>query len=190
MPGAVKQLCGSRSTTGMILRLYYPEGEYFMGTGGIALYYAQDQIGSVRDLTAVRNGTIIDRSVYDYDAYGNLTKNSGRSTADFGYAGMLYEPNSGLDLTLDRAYSPRLMRWLSRDQVGAQPTPNLYLYRDGNPVPSCDPAARDCQSSPLSLIGLTLSPAGTGTSSAASSNLVIVAAPNAVRKTTSTAPKR
>ena len=61
-------------------------------------------------------------------------KTAGAFTADFGYAGMLYEPNSKLDLTLRRAYSPRLMRWLSRDAAGELSGSNLYEYSDGNPV--------------------------------------------------------
>ena len=93
------------------------EGEYVAPTA-TSLYYAQDQLGSVRDVIAVQNGKIVNTSLFDYDPYGNLVKTAGAFTTDFGYAGMLYEPNSGLDLTLRRAYSPRLMRWLSRDPEG------------------------------------------------------------------------
>ncbi len=128
-----KTLCGSFTTAGVVISRYYPEGEYVAPTA-TSLYYAQDQLGSVRDVIAVQKGKIVGTSLYDYDPYGNLIKTSGAFTADFGYAGMLYEPNSGLDLTLRRAYSPRLMRWLSRDPTGEISSSNLYEYSDGNPV--------------------------------------------------------
>jgi RHS repeat-associated protein len=93
----------------------------------------------VRDIIAVQGGSIVGTSLYDYDPYGNLIKTSGSFTADFGYAGMLYEPNSGLDLTLYRAYSPRLQRWLSRDPLGESAGLNQYNYVNGNPVNNTDP---------------------------------------------------
>jgi RHS repeat-associated protein len=148
-------LCGSLSTAGVVSHLYYPEGEYLRSTA-TSLYYAQDQLGSVRDVIAVQAGKAVGTSLYDYDPYGNLTKNSGSFTPDFGYAGMLHEPNTGLDLALDGVYSPRLMRWISRQPFGELPSVNLYTYAGANPVSPCDSATSDCQSPPLAIIGLTL----------------------------------
>ena len=128
-----KTLYGSRTTAGVVMSRYFPEGEYVAPTV-TSLYYAQDQLGSVRDVISVQSGKVVGTSLYDYDPYGNLIKTAGTFTADFGYAGMLYEPNSGLDLTLRRAYSPRLMRWLSRNPAGELSGSNLYEYSDGNPV--------------------------------------------------------
>ena len=87
-------------------------------------------------------GTVVGTSLNDYDPYGNLIKTTGAFTADFGYAGTLYEPNSGLDLTLYRAYSSRIGRWLSRDPLGEAAGPNLFAYVGGNPTNLTDPLGR------------------------------------------------
>jgi RHS repeat-associated protein len=55
------------------------------------------------------------------------------------YAGMFYEPNSGLYLTEYRAYDPRTGRWLSRDPIGDDRGRNLYAYVDGQPTKFVDP---------------------------------------------------
>jgi RHS repeat-associated protein len=43
-------------------------------------------------------------------------------------AGMYVHQRSGLNLTLVRAYSPSLGRWLSRDPLGESAGTNLYGY--------------------------------------------------------------
>jgi RHS repeat-associated protein len=76
---------------------------------------------------------------YDYDPYGKQTKiaESGPD-ADFGFAGMSTHSPSGLSLTLFRAYSPTLGRWLSRDPLGERASPNLYTYVLNNPLTFTD----------------------------------------------------
>jgi RHS repeat-associated protein len=54
---------------------------------------------------------------YGYDPYGNALQSTIPLT-DFGYAGMFYSADSGLYLTLYRAYDPAVGRWLSRDPIG------------------------------------------------------------------------
>ena len=58
-----------------------------------------------------------------------------------GYAGMLRDPDSGLSMTLYRAYNPLTGRWLSRDPVGegADPGGKLYAYVGGDAVNLTDP---------------------------------------------------
>jgi RHS repeat-associated protein len=59
---------------------------------------------------------------------------------DFVYGGMFYNADSGLYLTLYRPYDPVARRWLSRDPLGegTDPSGNLYVYVDGNPVAFTD----------------------------------------------------
>ena len=54
---------------------------------------------------------------YSYDPYGNALQSTAPLT-DFGYAGMLYNTDSGLYLTQYRVYDPANGRWLSRDPIG------------------------------------------------------------------------
>jgi RHS repeat-associated protein len=60
---------------------------------------------------------------------------------DFGYAGMLYNIESGLYLTNFRAYDPLVGRWLSRDPIGEESdaAANLYAYVGGDPIGKSDP---------------------------------------------------
>ncbi|QXP85201.1 RHS repeat-associated core domain-containing protein [Methylococcus sp. Mc7] len=65
-------------------------------------------------------------------------KQTGTQT-DRGYAGMFRHAQSGLYLTLYRAYDPRTGRWLSRDPIGEAGGVNLYAYVGNNPVTLADP---------------------------------------------------
>ncbi len=67
---------------------------------------------------------------YGYDPYGNALQATAPLT-DFGYAGMLYNADSGLYLTQYRAYNPAVGRWLSRDPMGERSDPAANL------VPVC-----------------------------------------------------
>jgi RHS repeat-associated protein len=60
---------------------------------------------------------------------------------DFNYGGMFYDADSGLNLTLYRAYDPVAGRWLSRDPTGepSDAVGNLYSYVGGNPTNNTDP---------------------------------------------------
>jgi len=122
-------------------------------------YFTRDHLGSVREVTD-STGTIQAR--YDYDPYGRKTLVQGTDFSDFGYAGMFFEPTSGLNLTLFRAYDPNAGRWLNQDPLASQPlsmmfpgkdgtlmarpipaellvSPNLYEYVGNNPINKVDP---------------------------------------------------
>jgi RHS repeat-associated protein len=59
--------------------------------------------------------------------------------ADFGFTGDYYHSASGLCLTVYRAYSPNLGRWISRDPSGEESGINLYDYVRGSPIKASDP---------------------------------------------------
>ena len=106
--------------------------------GTTSYYYAQDHLGSVRDLVTA-SGQVL--ASYDYDPYGNPTRTtqSGSARADYRYAGLFYHTQSGLYLTHYRVYDPVTARWLSRDPIGETGGINLYGYVGGNPVQYTDP---------------------------------------------------
>ena len=115
-------ICQARTAADLVSRRYYPEGE-LIPAGGTQLYYAQDHLGSVRDVMAVQNGSRV--ASFDYDPYGST---------DFRYAGMLYEQSSGLYLTYYRVYDSRTARWLSRDPLQEDGGVNLYGYVAADPI--------------------------------------------------------
>ena len=130
-----EQLCQARSAADVVTRRYFDQGE-LIPASGTQLYYAQDQLGSVRDVVAVQNGARV--ASYDYEPYGNPSQTAGRIGTDFRFAGMFYESNSGIYLTRYRGYDPSLARWLSRDVIGESGGPNLYSYVYGSPTTLID----------------------------------------------------
>jgi RHS repeat-associated protein len=143
-----QELCQARNATDLISRRYLPEGEV-IAVSGTLLYYGQDQLGSVRDVLAVQNGSRV--AAFDYDPYGNSTQTSGRVSTDFRYAGMFFDQKDGLYLTQYRAYAPKTGRWLSRDPTGEEGGINLYSYVNSNPTSLEDPSGLcSCQAPPLS----------------------------------------
>lgn len=78
------------------------------------------------------------RARYDYDPYGRVTKISGDSDTDFEFTGDYIHSASGLNLTIFRAYSSSLGRWLSRDPIGEDGGINLYDYVENDPMSRTD----------------------------------------------------
>ena len=76
---------------------------------------------------------------YAYDPWGRATKLQGAMEADFQYAGYYRHARSGLNLTMFRAYSPNLGRWISKDPIGEEGGLNLYGYVANCPLDFSDP---------------------------------------------------
>src|SRR5262249_24030075 len=126
-------ICQARGSDDTVARRYYLEGELAPGS---SLFYAQDHLGSVRDVLSA-DGSVA--ASYEYDSYGNPIQPGGPGGTDFRYAHMFYEQNSGLYLTRYRAYDPLTARWLSRDPMEERAGVNLYSYALANPSNLIDP---------------------------------------------------
>ncbi|MFZ5655136.1 MAG: RHS repeat domain-containing protein [Pseudomonadota bacterium] len=139
-----ERICQARSGSDTVIRRYYDEGEL----GPNAYYYAQDHLGSVRDLVNA-SGQVL--ASYDYDPYGNPTRTeeSGSARADYRYAGLFYHAPSGLYLTHYRVYDPVTARWLSRDPIEEMGGVNLYGYVFQNPINFYDPLGLRCWTNEL-----------------------------------------
>jgi RHS repeat-associated protein len=131
-----ESLCQARNAGGATKRAYYDEGELVPGAPAQSYYYGIDQLGSVRRSFASTGGA----PAYAFDPYGRALQGTAPLT-EFGYAGMLYNVESGLYLTNFRAYDPFAGRWLSRDPIGEEsdPAANLYAYVGGDPIGKSDP---------------------------------------------------
>jgi RHS repeat-associated protein len=128
-------LCQARNAGNAPTRSYYAEGEFVLGSPGQAYYCGVDQIGSARRVFASTSTA----PAYGYDPYGNPLQVTAPLT-DFGYAGMFADKDSGLNLTLFRAYDPVAGRWLSRDPIGesSDQAGNLYTYAALDPIANRD----------------------------------------------------
>jgi RHS repeat-associated protein len=142
-------LCQARNSNDAVTRRYYPEGELVFST---PVYYALDQLGSVRSiLTNPSGGPAVS---FDYDPYGRPIPNPGTNetegqvSTDFRYAGLFYERNSGLYLAEHRAYDARTGRWLSRDPIAEAGGVNVYGYVRGNPITYTDLLGLECPTTP------------------------------------------
>jgi RHS repeat-associated protein len=135
------ELCEKRdSTGGIVSNRFFAQGEQI--TSG-KYYFTRDHLGSIREMTGP-TGVVVAR--YAYDPWGRRTKVNGLLNADFGFTGHYYHAPSGLDLTLYRAYSADLGRWLNRDPIDNAETiqgPSLYEYVEDNPVDLIDPLGED-----------------------------------------------
>ena len=138
---------------GTVSKRFFPQGVTLeTGATAGAYFYTRDHLGSIRELTD-STGSI--RARYSYDLYGRPTHLSGDLDADFGFAGMLYPPELGLNMTGFRAYDPDIGRWLSRDPLKdaeQKQGPNLYAYVANNPVNLIDPNGK-AEFSPCRYVG-------------------------------------
>lgn len=139
-----ESICQARSDTDRVTRRFFEHGVHYptMGTG-VGLYYGQDQLGSVRDLSLVSTGARV--GTFDYDAYGDVTVRSARIYPEFGHARLFHHGLSGLRLAKHRVYDAGDGRWTSRDPLGEEGGLNLYGYVEAGPVRHIDPSGRAVQ---------------------------------------------
>src|SRR5271166_2808058 len=84
------------------------------------------------------------RREIDYDEFGNVTNDTQPGTTPFGFAGGLYDPDTGLVRFGARDYDASVGRWTAKDPLrfgGGQS--NLYGYVGNDPVTRRDPRGQD-----------------------------------------------
>jgi RHS repeat-associated protein len=97
-----------------------------------------DHLGSIRLVVDVSTGAIAQR--LDYDEYGRILADTSPGFQPFGFAGGLYDGDTGLVHFGAREYDPVIGRWLSRDPIGFDGGDgNLYAYVGNDPVNRIDP---------------------------------------------------
>lgn len=97
-----------------------------------------DHIGSPRLVVDAADGRVVQR--IDYDPRGRVLRDTNPGFQPFGFAGGLYDPDTGLLRFGSRDYDPRVGRWTSPDLLGpAGGDINPYVYAGGDPVNFIDP---------------------------------------------------
>jgi RHS repeat-associated protein len=74
-----------------------------------------DHLGSPRFVVDVASGQIIQRM--DYDAFGKVTLNTNPGFQPFGFAGGLYDVDTGFIRFGARDYDAETGRWTSKDPI-------------------------------------------------------------------------
>lgn len=108
------------------------------GTWGLYRFMT-DWRGSVRLVVNVDTGAIVQR--LDYTPFGRVLEDSNPGFQPFGFAGGLYDHETGLVRFGARDYNPLIGRWTSKDPIlfGGGDT-NLYRYVGNDPVNFIDPS--------------------------------------------------
>lgn len=91
-----------------------------------------DHLGSVRLVIRVSDGAVVHEMLHD--EFGRVLKSTAPSLQPFGFAGGLYDHNTGLVQFGARWYDPQVGRWISKDPIKFEGGDNLYSYVLNNPV--------------------------------------------------------
>jgi RHS repeat-associated protein len=110
----------------------------YMVRGGRTYLFVADPLGSPRFVVDTETGAIAQR--LEFDAFGNVLEDSNPGFQPFGFAGGLYDPDTGLVRFGRRDYDAEVGRWTARDPaLFAGGSANLYEYVLGDPVNLTDP---------------------------------------------------
>ena len=114
----------------------------YLVKSGTTYRLVSDPLGSVRMVVDVATGAVVQR--IDYDEWGNVTQDTNPGFQPFGFAGGIYEPQTGLIRFGARDYDPVVGRWTAKDPIGfSGGSLNLYSYVNSDPVSRSDPTGLD-----------------------------------------------
>lgn len=110
-----------------------------MVKGGTTYRIISDHLGSPRLVVDASTGAVAQRM--DYDAWGNVTRDTNPGFQPFGFAGGLYDRRTGLTHFGAREYDAATARWTTPDPLlFAGGGTNLYAYVLNDPINHADPS--------------------------------------------------
>jgi RHS repeat-associated protein len=116
-----------------------PNVPEYMVRGGQTYRILADQLGSPRAVVDVSTGAVAQQM--DFDEFGRVTNDTNPGFQPFGFAGGLYDSDTGLVRFGARDYDPDTGRWTTKDPIGfAGGDTNLYGYVLGDPINLTDPS--------------------------------------------------
>jgi RHS repeat-associated protein len=139
----VAQLDG---TNNLVARFVYgskPNVPDYMVTSGGTYRILSDHLGSPRAVVDVSSGNLIE--TINFDEFGNETDTlagafpTGYVRIPFGFAGGLYDPDTGLVRFGARDYDASVGRWTRKDPIGFGGGMNMYRYVGNDPIDFHDP---------------------------------------------------
>jgi RHS repeat-associated protein len=112
----------------------------YMTTSAGTFRILHDHLGSPRLVVDTTSGAVAQRM--DYDSFGNVLSDTAPGFQPFGFAGGLYDRDTGLVRFGTRDYDPAVGRWTNKDPIRFAGGLNLYAYVENNPVNLTDPDGR------------------------------------------------
>jgi RHS repeat-associated protein len=104
---------------------------------GVTYRFIHDHLGSPLFVVNTGTGEIV--QAMKYDSWGKVLLDTSPGFQPFGYAGGLYDSETGLVRFGARDYDASIGRWLSKDPIRLQGGWNLYAYASSDPVNNIDP---------------------------------------------------
>jgi RHS repeat-associated protein len=105
----------------------------YMIKGGTTYRIISDHLGSVRIVVNVSTGAVAQR--IDYDEFGVVMNDTNPGFQPFGFAGGLYDKDTGLVCFGARDYDAQTGRWMTKDPIlFAGGDTNLYGYVLNDPI--------------------------------------------------------
>jgi len=104
-----------------------------MEKGGVVYRILSDPLGSPRLVVNAASGAVVQR--IDYDEFGQVTQDTNPGFQPFGFAGGLYDRDTGLVRFGARDYDAKVGRWTAKDPILFEgKDTNLYGYVISDPV--------------------------------------------------------
>ncbi len=109
----------------------------YMVKDGVTYRLILDHLGSPRLIVDAANGQVVQRM--DYDEFGRVLNDTNPGFQPFGFAGGLYDRNTGLVRFGARDYDAETGRWTAKDPIGFDGgDTNQYNYVFNDPLNSVD----------------------------------------------------
>ncbi|MFL5813330.1 MAG: RHS repeat-associated core domain-containing protein [Bdellovibrionia bacterium] len=114
----------------------------YMIKAGVTYQIISNHLGSPRLIINAADGSVAQQM--DYDEFGNILTDSNPGFQPFGFAGGMYDAETGLTHFGARDYDASAGRWLAKDPVlFAGRDTNLYGYTMSDPINFVDPMGLD-----------------------------------------------
>ena len=133
----VAELDGAGNVVSRFVYGTRPQVPDYLIRGGINYRIVSDHLGSARLVVNTMSGAVVQR--IDYDAWGNVLANSAPGFQPLGFAGGLYDGDTGLVRFGARDYDPAVARFVLKDPSGLAGGSNVYEYAANDPVNYIDP---------------------------------------------------
>jgi RHS repeat-associated protein len=140
----IAELDGSGAVVSRFVYGTRPNVPEYVVKNGETYRIVSDHIGTPRVVVHATTGVVVQR--LDVQAFGEIIQDSAPGWQPFGFAGGLYDPDTGLLRFGARDYDPQPGRWTAKDPIGFGGGVSFYQYVDADPVNSVDSTglAPDC----------------------------------------------